>query len=75
MTVLHYSNGPQYLNSDHVTYYVMSKSQIKVPELESNLVVHSSIKMKVYHESISFTSRQCVMKWTCVYSWQILADI
>ena len=21
LTVIHYSNGPQYLNSDHVTYY------------------------------------------------------
>ena len=24
MTVIHYSNGPQYLNSDHVTYYVIT---------------------------------------------------
>ena len=24
MTVIHYYNGPQYLNSDHVTYYVIT---------------------------------------------------
>ena len=71
MTVIHYPSGPQYLNSDHVTCYVItctsafdwvyteqwylvrnyyvrrdvdrvSESQIKVPELESKLVVHSS---------------------------------
>ena len=81
-----YSNGPQYLNSSYVTYYVITcqsafeynndvtyyvitckspfdwvyteqwyviitsdvtwtEGQIKVPELESKLVVHSSIKL------------------------------
>ena len=69
MTVIHMA--PQYLNSNHVTYYVItqvsirlglrrtmvrnyyvrrdvdtvSESQIKLPELESKLVVHSSINI------------------------------
>ena len=57
-----YSNGPQYLNSNHVTYYVITcKSafdwvyaeqwyviiQIKLPELESKLVVNSRIMSTV----------------------------
>ena len=69
MTVIINSNRPQYLNSNHVTYYVItcksafdwvyaeqwyviitsdvttvSEWQIKFPELESKLVVHSSIR-------------------------------
>ena len=83
MTVIHYSNGLQYLNSDHVTYYVItcksafdwvyteqwyviitsdvrdvdrvSESQIKVPELESKLVVHSSTRASVSSNSCAST--------------------
>ena len=67
--------APQYLNSNHVTYYVImcksafDESQITLLELQSKLVVHCSINLWLLADVQSLHNNFIVI-WSIFYSYR-----